>query len=114
MSLEQRLRSEVTHKNVKKEVIVDDEVKELDFEELVDSQAKGEKYVFQSAAAGWLQDVKDDKLRLRNISRNILKKIFGVQFLYRNFLDIFRENIKVKLKRNWIRLDLEQFMSSPK
>ena len=77
MSLEQRLRSEVTHKNVKKEVTVDDEVKELDFEELVDRQARGEKYVFQNTAADWLHQ--DDKLRLRNISRNI----FG------NFIWIF-------------------------
>ena len=69
MSLEQRLRSEVTHKNVKKEVTVDDEVKELDFEELVDRQAKGEKYVFQNTAPDWLHQ--DDKLRLRNISRTI-------------------------------------------
>jgi len=81
MSLEQRLRSEVTHKNVKKEVTVDDEVKELDFEELVDRQAKGEKYVFQNTAADWLHQ--DDKLRLRNISRNI----FG------NFIGIFELNV---------------------
>ena len=81
MSLEQRLRSEVTHKNVKKEVTVDDEVKELDFEELVDRQAKGEKYVFQNTAADWLHQ--DDKLRLRNISRNI----FG------NFIGIFEQNV---------------------
>lgn len=67
MSLEQRLRSEVTHKNVKKEVSLSDEQEELDFEELVDRQAKGEKYVFQSQAADWLQET---KLRLRNISRN--------------------------------------------
>ena len=68
MSLEQRLRSEVTHKNVKKEVSLSDEQEELDFEELVDRQAKGEKYVFQSQAADWLQET---KLRLRNISRKL-------------------------------------------
>ena len=78
MSLEQRLRSEVTHKNVKKEVTVDDEVKELDFEELVDRQARGEKYVFQNTAADWLHQ--DDKLRLRNIPRNYIFRFiaFGV------------------------------------
>ena len=77
MSLEQRLRSEVTHKNVKKEVTVDDEVKELDFEELVESQAKGEKYVFENTAADWLKK-QDKKLRLRNISRNIFGNFIAV------------------------------------
>ena len=75
-SLEQRLRSEVTHKNVKKEVTVDDEVKELDFEELVDRQAKGEKYVFQNTAADWLDQV--NKLRLRIIARNIFGEFIGI------------------------------------
>ena len=67
MSLEQRLRSEVTHKNVKKEITTDDEVTELSFEELVSRQAKGETYVMGDGigADHWLEN--ESKLRLRNI-----------------------------------------------
>ena len=64
-SLEERLRSEVTHKNVKKVVTTDEKEIELDFEDLIDQQARGEQYVF-----GRDPDWQNEKLRLRNISEN--------------------------------------------
>ena len=63
-SLEQRLRREVTHENVKKVVTVDEDTIELDFEDFVDRQARGEQYVFHGSDPDW----RDEKLRLRNIS----------------------------------------------
>ena len=68
-SLEERLRSEVTHKNVKKVVTTDEKEIELDFEDLIDQQARGEQYVF-----GRDPDWQNEKLRLRNIFHKI--KIF--------------------------------------